>query len=856
MSQPSQGAITFHGWKLTPPQIEILEGLRERYLLALHEPHKVQKVAKAGVQREAVASIRSLHETANGKALSTNEKIALTRAVEKWFALYCKKRKAKEKAGTRDWSVRDVFVRETPSEEIQEKQMELWEEGKERGHNKRPFDYYQRAVTAFFNELSDTEIVELEQKAILWSNLGPPADVRLERAEGMYHKRNHAHALDLYRQGYIRLFILAAWQTPDGRVWTAPLDYNHEMDGAPRFLDLMAQQIEESGIEELFGDYAKIVYPGDGGDPMRVLNTKGVRRARLVVRLNKYGEPIMSNPDNPPPGISSVRQWRIDLARAYFSHWYGRCSGQIKTNPTVPWSKIPHTSLDDFVASVYIPNHLRQHWKDPSKIDAGPLLEMLQHIYARQVAGEDPPFEFHQYLKDGRLMVRKPRKVMDAVEMDILLGGHVEDDGSDDGNDDGKTADTDGKGKGKKSKGKGKAKESKGKGKEKAMAKEEREDRSQAGPSNPKKRTEHQANTKPSPTSEFIDITVPESPESPPQSPLSRKSRRRLAQEGRKSTNRRAHSTPEPRPDSPAQSETSDASVVPGPEPTPSLVRGPSELPKPLPVSSGSASVSSGPRRPKLVRDVGDSASGTSGTATQGSRSQAPGGTTFPSSAPLKPPASASPKPEVRSERPRFAFGQSSMMEFNFQDPRSSPTPLPAHLVPEIQVVEQVDMRSYVAGPKSKWKKIPRIPKADSPKAESPKAESPSDPLDSPPIPRHISKPKRGPAEEGGEPGPKRRRDDDIPLSTIPEEGASATTPPSKAMKPPPKPKPRKFQQASTSQQPEQDAFDLAPRRLNFMSSGSTGARRSVKVPPTPRNTSTRSFAPPASSTRSKSRKK
>lgn len=77
---------------------------------------------------------------------------------------------------------------------------------------------YQGALTSFMDSLSKEEKEEAQKTADEWNTNAPPADIRANFAERKAPGLIKNLATELWRQAGMRIFVVSAWQTEEGKL--------------------------------------------------------------------------------------------------------------------------------------------------------------------------------------------------------------------------------------------------------------------------------------------------------------------------------------------------------------------------------------------------------------------------------------------------------------------------------------------------------------------------------------------------------------------------------------------------------------------------------------------------------------
>lgn len=113
------------------------------------------------------------------KALDTSRREDLRAAIDSWFSARSKRQTNKIKFA-KTWTARLVLYEEH-KEEVNEIKATLYEKAMRKGDNpKRPFDYFQRAISKMWKQQSKTERKRLEKVAKTWNKEGVSREQKQE----------------------------------------------------------------------------------------------------------------------------------------------------------------------------------------------------------------------------------------------------------------------------------------------------------------------------------------------------------------------------------------------------------------------------------------------------------------------------------------------------------------------------------------------------------------------------------------------------------------------------------------------------------------------------------------------------
>ena len=142
-----------------PPQLQLLqESLAD-----------VKKLDNKKDRHRMIKQVRKrVFELPESKALCTSQRDDLRAAINSWFSMRSKHQSNTIKFA-KTWTARLVLYEEH-KEEVNKIKATLYEKAMQKGENpKRPFDYFQRAISKLWKQQSKTDRKRLEKVAKKWN---------------------------------------------------------------------------------------------------------------------------------------------------------------------------------------------------------------------------------------------------------------------------------------------------------------------------------------------------------------------------------------------------------------------------------------------------------------------------------------------------------------------------------------------------------------------------------------------------------------------------------------------------------------------------------------------------------------
>ncbi|KAG2143564.1 uncharacterized protein EDB93DRAFT_1251979 [Suillus bovinus] len=275
---------------------------------------------------------------------------------------------------------------------------EILEKTGARPEGKELIKHYQGAVNAIMANLSEEQLKEANKTAIEWSSSAPPTDVQAEftqkKAPGMMKDL----ATQLWRQAGMRIFILSAWKTKEGKVRINGIDFNEKLEGnsftntkdwKPMLPEWNAYVGEEFAIDRNDDD--------DGNEDADGKESRNQRRKKeFTLEVDAYGLPVI-------PDIESLNlENKKSLIRTFLTKHYRFCSQ--KPKESVPWSAVMEAQ-ENFIEPKFLPTGGKI--KDPSKLQLHEADWLLQFWHQRQKDKVRPTFEFKGW-QDHEKEMREP----------------------------------------------------------------------------------------------------------------------------------------------------------------------------------------------------------------------------------------------------------------------------------------------------------------------------------------------------------------------------------------------------------------------------------------------------------------
>ncbi|KAJ3537395.1 hypothetical protein NMY22_g5602 [Coprinellus aureogranulatus] len=359
--------------RFTEAQLEVLLGLKEKYRFA--EPRERREIAQSTAESFRDEILKS------GKDLSTGETDNLINWVKIWFSQRGRSRREPVR-WTFNWTGRQVFYRENKElvaktqsmlysisgaekledDELLEMDLEFDdpEEEAPRSKDPTPFYFFQRALSAEWKALSDSEQEAYEEKAMQWRMEGPSEEARKALAEKEACRVLRFLAQDLYRQMGVRLFMLASYEDSNNEMIAVSLDFNNELGSNGQSYKL-AQKSYLDRID-LLNNYASFVKKTAPAEE-EVVDRKAAARD-IQFQVNERGEAVLPDPNKAHP-ILKPHVYCPTLVRKFMHYDWARAQGQTMHRKNGPsWLQISH-NLSLYINAEYLPDDVDLPLCDP-----------------------------------------------------------------------------------------------------------------------------------------------------------------------------------------------------------------------------------------------------------------------------------------------------------------------------------------------------------------------------------------------------------------------------------------------------------------------------------------------------------
>ncbi|EAU81167.2 hypothetical protein CC1G_10454 [Coprinopsis cinerea okayama7 len=390
-------------FKLSTNHIEYLSKSQSDWYTAKATRSTSQFIRK---KRRRIAEM--LEET-SGETIDASMKASIEEAIASWFRANCRPRGRIAKTGTKARSGREVFAHKE-WKAIAERKRELMEEANFQGD--QHIGFHQQAVTELWENVPEGEKAAYRREAVEWDNIAPPPEIQFHNAEAAAD-RFLKFTEDLYRQGNVRVWAMMIFRDKDGMLVKQVIDFNDRLGGHSRLDEAFPQEYEQTGFEKLFDKWMRPVYSFRDTPPPAEPPKATKDLARVDLDKNRYGEPILPNIDECPPGEASHRKWLTKVFRAFVFDSYSAATGGLKRD--ISWTRL-FGNLRQFVDEYFWPDRFTSDLKDPSIMKYDVIKAILTFWYNRQLDGADPVFSFSHYedpKKQGRWIPRVSRDVID-----------------------------------------------------------------------------------------------------------------------------------------------------------------------------------------------------------------------------------------------------------------------------------------------------------------------------------------------------------------------------------------------------------------------------------------------------------
>ncbi|KAG2113782.1 uncharacterized protein F5147DRAFT_770424 [Suillus discolor] len=278
---------------------------------------------------------------------------------------------------------------------------EILEKTGARPGGKEMIKNYQGAVNAIMGGLSEEQLEEANKTAIEWSSKAPPTDVQAEFAQRKAPGMMKDLATQLWRQAGMRIFILSAWKTEEGKVRINGIDFNEKLEG-----NIFTDTKDWKPMLPEWNAYVREEFVGrndddDGNEDAEGKESRKQRRKKkeFILEVDAYGLPVI--PDIEPLNLENKKS----LIRTFLTKHYRFCSQKPKAS--VPWSAV-REAQDNFIEPKFLPTGGKI--KDLSKLQLHEADQLLQFWHQRQKDKVQPTFEFkgwQDHDKEMRELVEK-----------------------------------------------------------------------------------------------------------------------------------------------------------------------------------------------------------------------------------------------------------------------------------------------------------------------------------------------------------------------------------------------------------------------------------------------------------------
>ncbi|KAG2082551.1 uncharacterized protein F5147DRAFT_660459 [Suillus discolor] len=160
-----------------------------------------------------------------------------------------------------------------------------------------------------------------------WNSQGVPPEVQIDIAKKKSESMVHHFTSKMYKWAGMRVFVLAARKTEEGKLLVTGHDYNDEFGGAESFTKTCDWQV----ILPEWEPYVTKLFDGDGEDEC-VVHKAGRKDNTYMLDIGDSGVPVLPNYDKMDSGT------RKAVVRAFLNWHYAACSGRPKDS--VPWKEL------------------------------------------------------------------------------------------------------------------------------------------------------------------------------------------------------------------------------------------------------------------------------------------------------------------------------------------------------------------------------------------------------------------------------------------------------------------------------------------------------------------------------------
>ncbi|KAG1784526.1 uncharacterized protein HD556DRAFT_1451682 [Suillus plorans] len=202
--------------------------------------------------------------------------------------------------------------------------------------------HYSKYLSALIESLTEEEIQEAVKTAEEWNSQGVPPEVQIDIAKKKSESMVHHFASKMYKRAGMRVFVLAARKTEEGKLLVTGHDYNDEFGGVESFTKTCDWQV----ILPEWEPYVTKLFDGDGEDEC-VVHKAGRKDNTYTLDIGDSGVPILPNYDEMDSGT------RKAVVRAFLNWHYAACSGRPKDS--VPWKELS-SRQDEMLPRKYLPD--------------------------------------------------------------------------------------------------------------------------------------------------------------------------------------------------------------------------------------------------------------------------------------------------------------------------------------------------------------------------------------------------------------------------------------------------------------------------------------------------------------------
>ncbi|KAF6763332.1 hypothetical protein DFP72DRAFT_1060502 [Ephemerocybe angulata] len=429
-----------------PPAIPLDERFTEYQLAYLQERRDTYR-ASTGDERKELCQhtvdhfVSEIEKT--GREVTKPERNAVGENVRTWYAQRGRSRNDPP-TWTVQWTARQCFYREN-MDQCKDACMELYEEKLGRratseeldgdededdldesntpdpeanpndAKKVKPFNFFQAAITREMAKLTDKGREKYKKMAVEWRERGPSAEEKKRLAEKNLRSWVRQFSKDVYNQMGARIVFLTAHVDTNDDLHIVTMDFNFELGGGRAFKPAVRTWWEKNDPEGLYGRFVKSDMPGPPGEDG--IDREDENRSNdIVLPINKFGEPIIPNPDTVPKHWKP-HKWYVKLVCFIVKGFYASAKG-IPVGPNnagPPWNAIAKDT-SSFIEEDYLPEGFGA-FEDPNIMGVERNRSLLRHWYTRQEQGL-VPLTFYQYLSGTSFVAREPREEIPEAQSD------------------------------------------------------------------------------------------------------------------------------------------------------------------------------------------------------------------------------------------------------------------------------------------------------------------------------------------------------------------------------------------------------------------------------------------------------